>query len=115
MHVEIELLQTRQQPSQGRNRGSIPRGSASALASVELEQNYQPSMRDILSVGRIVRMTPEDTALKAQFVRVVGWLENENSIIFENGNGDYFIWRQEILAITAGETAEGEASVEGLK
>lgn len=89
MKIRIEIAKNGQLPSQGRNRGSIPRGSADDIPHTEIPFPIPGLAKDFLQIGEFYRAWFDLDKDESEFVFFVGYLASNTGLILEDGNGDF--------------------------
>lgn len=89
MKIRIEIAKNGQLPSQGRNAGSIPAGSASVEPALENAQEVQPVNPFLFVPGRYYRAWFDIIIDQSEFVFFVGWSASNEAVILEDGSTDF--------------------------
>lgn len=88
MKIKIEIPRTQELPSQGRNSGSIPDGSAIAVSLAGEAVARAFIIGHQLRQGGFYRAWLDTDKDDSEFVFFVGWLAANNQLVFEDGHGD---------------------------
>lgn len=99
MKTRLEIPKGVQLPSQGRNSGSIPDGSATALGATQIAVDLPWLDAMTLVAGCFYRVWMEPDSADAEFVLFVGWNYACDKLIFEDGNADHHIFTPDELEI----------------
>lgn len=105
MRMVLEIPNGGQQPSQGRNEGSIPSGTARLQPHPDLSSLTPRGAQDLVRPEEFYRVTIDPPTDEREFVRFVGKMSGQR-YVFEDGNSDVLIVHESDLTVTAlGEAA----------
>lgn len=88
MKIRLEIPRVAELPSQGRNPGSIPGGSAIVAHDDNILLIDQRVNAHILRPRGFYRAWLDSDNSDGEFVFFVGWLASNNLLVFEDGHGD---------------------------
>ena len=89
MKIRIEIAKNGQLPSQGRNAGSIPAGSAIVPEGFEIIEAPKDVNPFLFVPGRYYRAWFDITIDQSEFVFFVGWSASNEAVILEDGSTDF--------------------------
>lgn len=90
MKIRLEIPRNQELPSQGRNPGSIPGGSAMAVELVAEALGRAFVIGRGLRQGGFYRAWIDADETDGEFVFFVGWMASNNQLVFEDGHGDLY-------------------------
>ena len=88
MKIRLEIPKAQELPSQGRNPGSIPGGSAIVASGDDILLIDQRVDAYLLRPRGFYRAWLDSDKPDGEFVFFVGWLASNNLLVFEDGTGD---------------------------